>query len=615
VTPPVKLPTIGLVTLNAKYIHFALSLRCLREAARDAGFTKIWMREYTLRTPLKAMAEELAALEPDVLGFSVYIWNRELTFELIGEVKRRCPDVSIVIGGPEVSFELGPPIPEVDVVIAGEGERKWVEYLQGWTTGWGGAASSTAGPDAATRKRWLTYDADPPDLIRLPYREEDLPDLEHRLAYLETSRGCPFTCSFCLSALDKQVRFYPEPEVKETVRRLVGAGARRIKFLDRTFNLRRSRVLDFFRFLSSFEGVEFHFEVVGDLLDEKMLAFLDTVPRGRFQFEVGVQSADPAVNARVDRRQSQERLFAAMVRLRQADRVHLHADLIFGLPGESLSQIQTSFRTVLALRPHELQLGFLKLLPGAPIGKLVGPHEYRFEPRPPYELIAHRDLTAEEVQWLKAFASAFDRTYNAGHFRFALERLLEVVDGWELFATLARRLTGYNGPPTLEELAGALLEVGSELASRTTIFPNRSQQRPLLRAELQDLIKLDYFFHHRERRVPAVLRGDAVGTPEWVRIQRKADPTTVLVPFNHVLDWPGNGPGQGSPCLTPTPDTRWYAIAYTDARQGYFFRPEVRPVQPGESKTSAAATPPVQGSPMPNVAEALAVSHPESPNG
>jgi hypothetical protein len=369
------------------------------------------------------------------------------------------------------------------------------------------------------------------------------------------------------------------------VRRLVAAGARRIKFLDRTFNLRRSRVLDFFGFLAGFEGVEFHFEVVGDLLDDTLLEFLDTVPRGRFQFEIGVQSADPAVNARVERRQSQARLFAAMARLRRADRVHLHADLIFGLPGETLAQIRESFRTVLALRPHEVQLGFLKFLPGAPIRDLIGPHGYRFDSRPPYEFTAHRDLAEEDVRWLKSFAAAFDRTYNAGHFRFALERLLDAVDGWVLFGALAQRFAGLPRPPNLEQLAAALLEVGSRLAETGAA---RSESAPLARAELQDLIKLDYFFHHRARRVPAALRGATVATPAWVRACRKADPEAALVPFAHTISWPAGGPGQGKPRLTPTAETHWVAIAYADARQGYFFRPAVAPVGPGALEPAPA---------------------------
>ncbi len=583
-----RAPSIGLVTLNAKYVHVALSLRYLRNAARAAGFANVWLREYTVRTPLDAMVEELVALAPAVLGFSVYIWNREPTFALIERVKRRLPGTAIVIGGPEVSFEPGPPIPEVDVVIAGEGERKWVEFLRGWADGWGTGVPGAGEPDGATRTRWLEYGSDLPDLERMPYLDEDLVDLEHRLTYLETSRGCPFSCSFCLSALDKQVRFFPDAVVKAMIERLIAARARRIKFLDRTFNIRKSRVLDFFRFLSAFDGVEFHFEVVGDLLDDGLAAFLETVPRGRFQFEIGVQSADPSVNARVERRQSQPKLFAMMARLRAADRVHLHADLIWGLPGEPLPRIRSSFETVLALRPHELQLGFLKFLPGAPIRSLIESHGYRFDPRPPYELISHRDLSAEEVWRLKRFEDAFGRTYNSGHFRFSLDRLLGVVSGWELFEAVADRLgrrEPVGVPPSLETLAQALLDVGRALAAER-------EACDLVRDELRDLIKLDYFCHHRARRVPGFLQGNGVPEPAWVRTLRKSDPDTVLAPFVHEIAWDGGEPGEGRPTLRPASRTRWFAFRYGGASQGYFFRPRVIAVEEGQSLPLLVNAPP-----------------------
>ena len=561
-------PSIGLVTLNAKYVHLALSVRYLRNAARAAGFGNVWLREYTVRTPLGQMAAELVALRPDVLGFSIYIWNRERSLALIERVKRLLPAVKIVIGGPEVSFETEAPLPEIDAAIAGEGEVKWVEFLRGWADGWGTGVPGQGQPSAATRARWLRYGTDLPKLDTLPYLEEDLAGLEHRLAYLETSRGCPFSCSFCLSALDEKVRFFPEAAVKNTVERLVAAGARRIKFLDRTFNLRRSRVLDFFRFLARFDGVEFHFEVVGDLLDEPMLAFLETVPPGRFQFEIGVQSADPAVNARVQRHQSQKQLFAAMARLRAGGRVHLHADLIWGLPGEDLAAIRASFETVLALRPHQLQLGFLKFLPGAPIRALIARHGYAYDPRPPYELIRHEDLPAGDVAYLKRCSAAFERYYNSGHFRFALEALLEEAQGWELFSALAAAggESGRDAPP-LEILAQRLAATGARLVCR------RPHAR-LTEEALRDLVKLDYFCHHRARRVPGFLQGATVAEPAGLRALRKSRPDSAYAPFAHRISWAGE-PGASRPTLEPSLQPVWLEFSYADARQGYFFRPAI----------------------------------------
>jgi anaerobic magnesium-protoporphyrin IX monomethyl ester cyclase len=553
--PPLS---IGLVTINSKHVHVALSLRYLRNAARRAGFADVWLREYTLKTPTWKMASDLAALTAGkraVLGFSVYIWNRQETFALIERLKKQNPALVAVVGGPEVSFESGPPTPYIDYVIGGEGERKWVECLT--------YVAGNRVPDAATLARWRAYGTDLPDLAESPYTEEDLAGLEHRLVYLETSRGCPYTCSFCLSALDEKVRFYPDAQVKEDVRRLAAAGARKIKFLDRTFNLRKNRVLDFFRFLAQFDGVEFHFEVVGDLLDDALLAFLETVPPGRFQFEIGVQTADPAVNARVARYQPQEKLFDRIARLVAADRVHVHADLIWGLPGEGMAELRRGFEQVLALRPHKLQLGFLKFLPGAPIRALIAEHGYVFQDQPPYEVIRHNRLAAEEVLALKRFEEAFDAYYNSGHFRFTLGRLLETQPGWELFGALAEHYAR-NGllflNHGLEERARHLLAVA---------------RRWLPEPELVDLLKLDYCYHHRTRHVPSFLNGGDTPEPREVRQQRRGAPGTTFAPFRHLIRLNG-----AQARLEPVDFPIWYAFHYPEARGGYFFRPRLEPVLP-----------------------------------
>jgi radical SAM superfamily enzyme YgiQ (UPF0313 family) len=548
--------SIGLVTLNSRYVHLALALRCLRNAARSAGFAGTWLAEYTIHTPAWKAAAELLARRPAVLGFSVYIWNRRETLELIERVKKQRPELLVVVGGPEVSFDPAPPSPYVDVVIGGEGERKWVECLQGFAAG--------RAPDAATRARWAAYGSDLPALDELPYRKEDLAGLAERLVYLETSRGCPFSCSFCLSALDETVRFYPDEAVRAHIERLVAAGARRIKFLDRTFNLRKARVRELFRWLMGFEGVEFHFEVVGDLLDDEMLALLEQAPPGRFQFEIGVQSASEETRSRVERRQHQPRLFEVIRRLVAAGRVHLHVDLIWGLPGEGPAEIRAGFEEVLALRPHELQLGFLKFLPGAPIRRLIGPHGYVFQDGPPYEVIAHAALGAEELAQLKRFAEVFDLYYNSGQFRFTLRRLLQVRPAWELFSALAEHFAAHGlllASHGLEGLLGHLHEAARDW---------------LPEPELNDLLKLDYFFHHPARggRVPRFLNGHEARETPAVRARRKAGADCAVAAFRHRLEL-----NDGTAELQPSPGPVWYAFTYPREREGYFFRPAVERIE------------------------------------
>ncbi len=540
--------SIGLATLNARFVHLALSLRYLRNAAQAAGFSQVWLREFTIQMPAWKMAAELQALRPAVLGFSVYIWNREPTFALIELLKKQRPELVIVVGGPEVSFEPGPPAPAIDYVIGGEGERKWVELL--------GYLSRAERPPPEALARWRAYGTDLPELGELPYREEDLSGLEHRLAYLETSRGCPFHCSFCLSALDKQVRFFDDDAVKAQIETLIAHGARRIKFLDRTFNLRKSRVREFFRWLMDFEEVAFHFEVVGDLLDDTLVDLLDRAPPGRFQFEIGVQTTDEAVLGRIERRQRHERLFAMMHRLRQAGRVHLHADLVWGLPGETVAHIRRSFEATIAVRPHELQLGFLKFLPGAPIRQLIEEEGYVFQERPPYEVIRHRLLSAEELIDLKRFEEAFDAYYNSGRFAFTLEYLFDSLAPWDVF----------------EKIAGYFRERGLLLVSHSL----DNLYRHLLECfhggpgdtELLDLLRLDYFYHHRANRVPDFLMDGELRTNGGPGRGSRRDGRTAAVPFRHRIELSG-----GRARLVPSGQPVWYGFSYPEAKRGYFFRP------------------------------------------
>ena len=407
-------PSIGIVTLNAKFIHSSLSLRYLRNAARRAGFENVWIQEFIINQPVWKIAAEILKQAPDVLGLSVYIWNRKQSFELLETLQKQSPNLKIVLGGPEVSFE--PELPNDYTLIAGEGENKWVEYLN--------FAAKGETPPRETLEQWNTYGNDLPELYP-PYIEEDYPTLKNRYAYIEASRGCPYLCSFCLSALDKKVRYFDDADLRQQIKCLIENGTRKIKFVDRTFNLNPKRMMSLMQWLTQFDGTEFHFEVVGDLLNDNMMRFLETVPQGMFQFEIGIQTTTEEVQDAIHRKQSNTKLFKTIEALIQQDRVHLHCDLIFGLPGETLDELLGSFTEVLKLKPHELQLGFLKFLPGAPIRDKIESHRYRYLSFPPYELLSHKDLSAGEVRFLKQFTDVFDLFYNSKRFQFSLSRLFQ----------------------------------------------------------------------------------------------------------------------------------------------------------------------------------------------
>ncbi len=543
-------PSIGIVTLNAKFIHSSLSLRYLRNAARRAGFENVWIQEFIINQPVWKIAAEILKQKPDILGLSVYIWNRKQSFELLEYLLKQNPKLKIILGGPEVSFE--PELPESYTLIAGEGENKWVEYLN--------FAAKGESPPQETLEYWNTYGNDLPDL-HPPYIEEDYDELKNRYAYIEASRGCPYLCSFCLSALDKKVRYFDDADIRQQIQRLIENGAGKIKFVDRTFNLQPKRMMSLMQWLTQFTGTEFHFEVVGDLLNDDMMRFIATVPQGMFQFEIGIQTTTEEVQSTVHRKQSNTKLFNTIQTLIQQDRVHLHCDLIFGLPGETLEELMESFTEVLKLKPHELQLGFLKFLPGAPIRDKIESHEYNYLSFPPYEFLSHKDLSAEEVRFLKQFNETFDLFYNSKRFQFSLDHLFQSQSPVEIFKKLTAALEREN-----RVMNGLSLDHQYRIFSETF----QLDADPLA----WDLLQLDYLYHQRSYRLPGFMterlasRGSA-RTKTW-NVDRK----TMVVPFHHTLEWQGP-----EPKLTPAPSPVYYAVAHGEAASGYIARPRIERVE------------------------------------
>ncbi|MZH03073.1 MAG: B12-binding domain-containing radical SAM protein, partial [Nitrospinae bacterium] len=527
--------SIGLITLNAKFIHSSLGLRYLRNASRNAGYQNVWIREFVINQPIWKIAAEIQKLNPEVLGVGIYIWNRSQSLELIERLQKQIPHLKIAVGGPEVSFENENSFPYP--VISGEGEKKWLEFLE--------LIRKDEAPSQEVLTRWRTYGADLPELI-LPYLKEDFPQLKNRIVYFETSRGCPYLCSFCLSALDKTVRYFDEASIRSQIQELITAGIKKIKFVDRTFNLKPARMKELMQWLTQFNGNEFHFEVVGDILTTDILDFLATVPPGMFQFEIGIQTTTESVQETIQRKQNNAKLFETIRQLVEQDRIHFHCDLIFGLPGETLDDIWQSFSRVMALRPHELQLGFLKFLPGAPINKLVEQEKYLYHSTPPYELISHKNLSAEEVLYLKQFEDIFDRYYNSKRFRFSINYLLEKMDPKTLFCSLLNYHDTHGllmNPVSLDEYYRIFQD---------TFYPVPTPME-------QDLLKLDYLYAQRSFRLPEYLSPKSHGKT-W-----KKDRKTPVIPFNHEIEICGS-----RAILKVAANTVYYAISHSQNGDGYF---------------------------------------------
>jgi len=533
---------VGIVTLNAKYIHTSLSLRYLRNAARSAGFEDAWISEYEIDKPVWKIAADIQNKKPDVIGVSVYIWNRVQSFQLIEILKKQNPCLNIIVGGPEVSFE--DELVDDYFVVGGEGEGKWVEALSFIERG--------ETPDNKTLNRWKTYGNDLPKLMP-PYTSADRNLIKNRISYIETSRGCPYLCSFCLSALDEKVRYFDDALIKEQIEFLVGAGVKTIKFIDRTFNLKPKRVMELMTWLIHFEGTSFHFEVVGDILTEKILKFLETVPEGMFQFEIGIQTADEKVQESVHRKQRNEKLFTNIRRILDAGKIHLHCDLIFGLPGETLKMILSSFDSVFELHAHELQLGFLKFLPGAPIRELIEKHEYKFQSFPPYETISHKDLSAEEIIFLKKFADVFELFYNSKRFRFSISYLLKSFEPSTLFKHLLNHMEEND-----------LINRNHSLDNQYKIFAEafNLNNNPV---DL-DLLRLDFAYSQKAFRFPEFLRRTD-GRDNKYKVW-SGDKKSPLFPFSHDIDLKG-----GSAVLKPSDETLYYAFLHPEDKNGYISDP------------------------------------------
>jgi radical SAM superfamily enzyme YgiQ (UPF0313 family) len=398
---------IVLTTLNAKYIHTAFGLRYLLANLGPLRSDAL-IAEFDVRQRALDVVEAILAHDPQIVGLGVYIWNVTEATEVVAALKRVRPDVTVVLGGPEVSFETREQeiVRLADYVVTGEADLKFAELCARLLEG--------------ARPETKIVAAETPDLARveLPYDLYNDEDVAHRVIYIEASRGCPFECEFCLSSLDVPVRQFPLAPLLEAAARLLDRGARQFKFVDRTFNLNLAAsrsILEFFLERRR-PGLFAHFEMVPDRLPDALREVVSKFPPGALQFEVGVQTFNPAVSRNISRRQDDARLEDNLRFLRDKTGVHLHADLIAGLPGESLESLAAGFDRLVALGPQEIQVGILKRLRGTPIARHDQAWEMVYSAHPPYEILRNKLLDFAALQRLRRFARYWDLTANSGNF-------------------------------------------------------------------------------------------------------------------------------------------------------------------------------------------------------
>ena len=398
---------IVLTTFNARYLHTAFGLRyLLANLGPLRGEAEIV--EFDIQQRAVDIVERLLGLEPRIIGIGVYIWNAALSLEVVTLLKKIAPDVVVVLGGPEVSYETErQPIAQMaDYVVGGEADLAFAALCQELLRG------ERSGEKVRT--------AALPELERLtlPYELYTDQDVAHRVVYVEASRGCPFTCEFCLSSLDVPVRqFGLEPLLNE-FERLLERGVRLFKFVDRTFNLNLGTSAAILRFfLERYRpGLFVHFEMIPDRLPTALRELIAQFPPGSLQFEVGIQTFNEEVAARIRRRQDYGRLADNLTFLRSETGVHIHADLIVGLPGEDLASFGRGFDRLVALGPHEIQVGILKRLRGTPIVRHDVEWEMVYSPQPPYEVLRTKTLSFGESQQMRRFARHWDLVANSGNF-------------------------------------------------------------------------------------------------------------------------------------------------------------------------------------------------------
>ena len=514
------------IGINSKYIHTALGIRYVTEYCRERGLAA-HMLEATVNEPVlsvliriteKIESCSVAENEPVLIGLDVHIWNRRFVMEL-GELLRKIlPDSFLMLGGPEVMFQPGKVFEEArfaDFIVCGEGEEATAEFLQRLADlGQEEAGTvSSCGIQRIARENvswWKSLlpagiacrdesgEIGVPDkplvvknLDRLPFPYPDLDEVaaQHKIIYYEASRGCPYRCAYCLSGISHSVRRRSMKLVLEDMDRFMKVGAELVKFVDRTYNLDENYYLPIMQYLAAADTkTVFHFEIKADILSPRAVKFLQTVPKGRFQLEIGVQSTDPDVLRVIGRKDNWELLKENVTALRERGNIHLHLDLIAGLPLESLEIFARSFDDVYGLHPHALQLGFLKVLSGTEMEKVSGLYGLVYMDRPPYEILSTGCMNYREMRFLKILEEVFDLTANSGRFIFTLAYLSEQVGQGSAFV-FYRELTEWYRQKKLAGLGHNAMETAGML------FTYVKERQPELLFPVRELLRLDVLQH------------------------------------------------------------------------------------------------------------------------
>ncbi len=502
------MPKILLVAVNAKYIHTNIAVRYLKKYAEhhyNIDRDVIETCEYTINNTTDYILENIAKKKPDMLCFSAYIWNIEMLKCIADDFKRIFPDVPIFFGGPEVSYDAKKFLEEnsfADGVMAGEGENSFGMLCRAFLLKEPlFNVKSLIFRDNITKKIISNPMAEPTDmaLLDFPY-SDDFSDAGNKILYYESSRGCPFNCQYCLSSVEKGVRFRPLDLVFKDLKRFLDYKPRQVKFVDRTFNCNKKHAMAIWKFLKENDNgyTNFHFEMSADLLDRECTDFLADVRAGLFQFEIGVQTTNEKTADTICRTASFERISDVVKILSKPKNIHLHLDLIAGLPFENYNSFRKSFNDVYALKPHQFQLGFLKLLKGSGLNRDADRYGIVSSAKAPYEVLKTNELNYFEIMKLKDIEDTVEIYYNSTKFTYSVAMLSSrektPFDFYEKFAEYRRE----NGFFDINTTRYALFDILYDFACTRSI----SDEEDIL---LKELMLFDLCRHEKPKKLPDCL--------------------------------------------------------------------------------------------------------------
>ena len=493
---------ILMVAANAKYIHSSLALRSIQKYCHKY-ISHITNLELTINHNENDALRSIYDEKPDVVSFSCYIWNIEMVENLMPTIRKILPDCKIILGGPEVSYnseELFIKNPDLDMVIEGEGEQTWYEVLSHYID----QAKDLEEIDGIVYRdsNNLVHrnpDRVPMDLNDIPFVYDDIGELDNRIIYYEATRGCPFSCQYCLSSVESGVRFLKLPRVFEDLQTFLDHEVKQVKFVDRTFNANIKYAMEIWRYLKENDNgiTNFHFEIAADIMTDEAVAFLKDARPNLFQFEIGVQSTNEEVLTIIQRKMDFEEVSRIVQGIKNHKNIHQHLDLIAGLPREDIKSFRQSFNDVIAIRPEQLQLGFLKVLKGSGMHRDAEKFGLIYKDLAPYEILYTKELSYDDMLRLHALEDMLDRFYNSGRFVYSLEYLFTLFDtpfdAVDALAVFWEDCGYHKVKHSKNAHYNILMEFVMEKTKANIVL-------------MQELARFDFFLHEKIVNIPKKLR-------------------------------------------------------------------------------------------------------------